>query len=154
MQTLVKNDSMSAELYVPSKCFWTVIVAAGFRNGTQSTCKRVHLSQELLPLKWLWKNQFAFLSEISWSLLTDVGVLGMQSLFHRPFNIRINPKALGLAPTQGFVSCEELSSRPEGTIHPCAYQLLSSSYAPALCSGWRCRQGQDIASVLTKFTVL
>ena len=112
--------TVSAKLCVASKCFWTIIVTAGFRNGTQKSffffwlhvgisvpwpgadsCplhwkhgvlttgqpgksskyfwERVHLSQELLPLKWPWKNQFGFLSAISWSLLTDVGILGTDS---------------------------------------------------------------------------
>ena len=113
--------TVSAKLCVASKCFWTIIVTAVFRNGTQKSffffflaacgilvpwpgidpCplhwkhgvlttgppgksskyfwERVHLSQELLPLKWPWKNQFGFLSVISWSLLTDVGILGMDS---------------------------------------------------------------------------
>lgn len=83
--------TVSAKLCVASKCYWTVIVAAGFRNGTRSTFEKVHLCQELLPLKWPWKNQFGFLSEISWSLLTDIG---MQQLFHSPFNMRINTKPL------------------------------------------------------------
>ena len=113
--------TVSAKLCVASKCFWTIIVTAGFRNGTQKSfffffflaacgisvpwpgvdpCplhwkhgvlttgppgksskyfwERVHLSQELLPLKSPWKNRFGFLSAISWSLLM-VGILGTDS---------------------------------------------------------------------------
>ena len=52
-----------------------------------------------------------------------------QQLFHSPFNIRIHPKPLDLAPTQCFMSQEELSNSPECTIHPHIWYLLSTSYA-------------------------
>lgn len=48
--------TVSAKLCGASKCFWTVIVTAAFRNGTQSTFERLNHSQDLLPLKWPWKK--------------------------------------------------------------------------------------------------
>lgn len=143
--------TVSAKLCVASKCFWTVIVTAGFRNGTQSTFERVHLSQELLPLKWPWKNQFGFLSEISWSLLTEVGVLGMDSSSSTVLSISKSiPSPLIWFPLS--VSCHQKSSpmvqRAQFT-HTFDIYWVPLTHS-ALCSGQGHRNGQNTAIVLKK----
>lgn len=124
------------------------LLQQGF-NGTRSTLERVHLSQELLPLKWPWKINLASCL-ISWSLHTVVGVLGMQWLLHGPFTIGINCKPLDLTPTQCFMPREELTHSPEGRFPTHVWHLMHG----ALGLGQECRNGQDTAIVSKKFSLL
>ena len=82
-------------------------------------------SPEMTLEKSIWLPVCDFLVTFNGCRYTWYG----QQLFHSPFNIRINPKPLDLAPTQCFTSQEELCNSPEGMTHPYICYLLSTSYA-------------------------